>query len=89
MSITTDLGQGWIAIHDGDYKGDVTLRQLAPKRKKPLQEVTIPATVLLEFAGEVIRSEAIQRLEQAPLEELLHGPSAALRSRLDQRESDD
>lgn len=85
MSHTTDLGQGWIAIHDGDFEGEVTLREIVPGRKKPLNEVTIPASVLLQFAAEVVRSTAIQQLERATSHEILW-PNVALAARIERLE---
>ncbi|HEY3495737.1 MAG TPA: hypothetical protein VGK73_13660 [Polyangiaceae bacterium] len=60
----TTTSRDWTLIHHGDFSGDVTIRQGE-------RELTVPASVLLDFAAAVVRQREMDRLESASTEELL------------------
>ncbi len=54
MSHTTDLGGGWVAIHDGDWSGPTVLRQVVGgPAGEIVQECTLSAPVLAALRAAV------------------------------------
>jgi hydroxymethylglutaryl-CoA reductase len=70
---TTVLHDSWIAIHNGDFSGNVTLRKFDELCEKVIAEIEVPVTVIEELVAEKIRGERIAELEQATTAELLRG----------------
>ncbi len=68
MSRRTELARGWIAIHNGDYSGDVEFVDPASGTS-----FAIPFDIIAELVAEVVRQSAIRNLEHARLTELLPG----------------
>lgn len=67
---TTDLARGWIAIHNGDYSGDIQFYEREDD-DEPVAE--IPFDVIVELVAEAVRKSAIGRLEDATIAELIAG----------------
>lgn len=75
MSHTSFLNDEWIAIHDGDYRGDVILRQIkrrpAPEGDVVLQDVTLPSHVLFSFVAGAVRHLKVTQIGDATDNEIL------------------
>lgn len=67
MSHTTDLGDGWIAHHNGDFSGNVTLR----RPDAPEHQFRIPFDCLLLLVAEAVRSKRVAELEDADPRQIL------------------
>jgi hypothetical protein len=78
MSHTTELSDGWIAIHDSN-PNDVIFRKIEDGKiviygeSHPDYEgdVVIPYSIIREFVIEQLRKDAISKLEQMADETLL------------------
>lgn len=74
MSHTTRLKNGWIAIHDGDFRGDVNLRQVKEHINSPegvIQEITVPIEAVFAFVAEAVRRHKASQLDDASDNEIL------------------
>lgn len=72
---TTRLKDGWFAIHNGDYSGDVIIRHQDSTFTLATfdTEITIPFSVLEEIVANKVRDEFINRVENAEPSEILLG----------------
>lgn len=61
---TTPIGD-YTFVHDSDFRGNVEIVTSEGER------LSIPATTLIMFAAEVVRSRKMSQLEQATAEQLL------------------
>ena len=65
---TTQLARDWIAIHNGDYSGDVEFKDSAYGTS-----FLIPFDIIVELVAEAVRTSAIGKLEDASIAELIAG----------------
>jgi hypothetical protein len=70
MSHTTRLGANWIAIHNGDFSGEVSLRKLDGNGLVE-QEVVAPFGIFVNLVAAHVLSERIDALEQMSSCEIL------------------
>ncbi len=72
MRHTTPLARDWIAIHNGDYSGDVTFKDPADPYDG-IASQSIPFDIVAELVAEAVRSSAMSDLEDAETAELIPG----------------
>lgn len=66
---TTILPSGRTALHNGDFSGDVEIRQY--DKNYDYASVTLPFEDLVALVAECVRDKAIAALEQADPHEIL------------------
>lgn len=75
MSHTTHLPEDWVAIHDGDYRGEVILRQIrrrpAPEGDVILKEIAVPSSVLFGYVASAVRHLKTVQIGDATDNEIL------------------
>ena len=67
---TTKLVRGWIAIHEGDFSGDIEFYE-REYDDEPVAK--IPFDVIAQLVGEAVRTAAQHKLEDAELHDLIQG----------------
>lgn len=62
LGMEDDQGREWVAIHNGDWSGDVTLRRLSEDENK--EEYTIPGEIVRQMSRAYCSSEVIALIER-------------------------
>ncbi len=60
---TTFLQRGWLAIHNGDFSGDITFKPPDYAGKDHKEDVEIPFDLIKALVAQWVINEKISRLE--------------------------